>query len=108
MRAKVNARNNNRGNCKKTNTCDSGGGDDGGGGGGSDLPTAGSVTIPVWVHVIRRDDGSGGASNKQIQDQLDVLNAAYSGATRLDLRYSKNSLSGEITSVELSPVSERS
>jgi len=40
---------------------------------------AGSVTVPVWVHVINRGSGiaNGDVPQSQIQDQIDVLNAAY-------------------------------
>ena len=50
-------------------------------GGGTPLPP-GSVTIPVYYHVIH--DGSGGGTQVTDQDiaaQIQVLNDAYSGAT---------------------------
>lgn len=41
--------------------------------------TAGSVTIPVWFHVIRKGTtlASGDLPQSQIDDQIAVLNAAY-------------------------------
>jgi hypothetical protein len=45
--------------------------------------TAGSVTIPVWVHVVNRGStvADGNVTDRMITDQLAVLNAAYGGAT---------------------------
>jgi hypothetical protein len=43
--------------------------------------TAGSVTIPVYVHVIRDDGGAGDVPDKRIADQIAVLNASYAGQT---------------------------
>jgi Pregnancy-associated plasma protein-A len=37
------------------------------------------VTVPLRVHVITRDDGSGAPSHAALKAQLDVLNDAYSG-----------------------------
>lgn len=51
-----------------------------GGGGGTPLPS-GSVTIMVYFHVITNTLGDGLVTMRQINDQLAVLNAAYSGAT---------------------------
>lgn len=44
--------------------------------------TAGSVEIPVWVHVINKGSGiqNGDVPQAQIDDQIDVLNAAYTGS----------------------------
>src|SRR5262249_31406925 len=44
---------------------------------------AGSVAIPVWVHVIRKGTGvaNGNVSATMIKNQLKVLNNSYSGAT---------------------------
>ena len=47
---------------------------------GSKLPEHG-FTVDVRVHVITRSDGTGGVSRQQINDQIAVLNAAYSGKT---------------------------
>jgi len=41
---------------------------------------AGSVTIPVYFHVIRSSSGAGDVSNQEIADQINVLNAAYAGS----------------------------
>ena len=41
----------------------------------------GSVTIPVYFHVITSTTGQGAVSTTQINNQIAVLNAAYSGAT---------------------------
>jgi hypothetical protein len=41
----------------------------------------GSVTVPVHVHVIVRDNGTGNVPNWRIGRQIAVLNAAYSGAS---------------------------
>ncbi len=41
----------------------------------------GSVTIPVYFHVITNTSGQGAVSSTQINNQIAVLNAAYSGAT---------------------------
>ncbi len=51
------------------------------GGGSLAAPLApGSVTIPVWVHVIT-SGSQGNVSDAAIADQIGVLNAAYSGQT---------------------------
>ena len=62
------------------------GGNKGGPGGGqppSDPPVVGSVTIPVYVHVINKGSGitNGDVSNQMITDQINVLNNAYGGNT---------------------------
>ena len=49
----------------------------GGGGGGGGNPT--SVIVPVYVHVLTDANGNGGVNQSQIDDQIDVLNAAFSG-----------------------------
>ncbi len=41
--------------------------------------TPGSVNINVAVHVIRRADGTGDVSDTWIQNQIAILNRAYSG-----------------------------
>ncbi len=43
--------------------------------------TAETVTIDVRVHVIRRSNGSGNVSRSMIDQQIAVLNAAFSGQT---------------------------
>ncbi len=51
----------------------------GGGGGAGDQPRAvGSVTINVYFHVITDSSGNGSLSAQQIQNQMNVLNDAYS------------------------------
>ncbi|MSP60091.1 MAG: zinc metalloprotease [Myxococcales bacterium] len=44
---------------------------------------AGSITIPVWVHVINKGTGiaNGDIPDSQINDQISVLNNSYSGLT---------------------------
>jgi hypothetical protein len=41
----------------------------------------GSVTIPVYFHVIRSSSGAGDVSDAKINAQIEVLNDAYSGQT---------------------------
>jgi len=45
------------------------------------LPPPGSITIPVWFHVIRASTTLGNVSRTKIDAQIAVLNAAYSGQT---------------------------
>ncbi len=40
---------------------------------------AGDIDIPVYVHVMRAEDGTGNATKTQIQQQIAVLNATYGG-----------------------------
>jgi hypothetical protein len=40
---------------------------------------AGSVSIDVYVHVVRRTDGTGDISDQMINDQIAVLNSAFAG-----------------------------
>ena len=47
---------------------------------GTAAVVAGSITIPVWVHVIT-DGVNGNVARHQIDAQIRVLNAAYSGRT---------------------------
>jgi hypothetical protein len=50
-------------------------------------PTArvnGSVTIPVHVHVLTRDNGTGDVKDWRVRKQVDVLNESFSGATSPD------------------------
>lgn len=68
-------------NCKRTKTC---GNDGGGGEDPPPPPPPPSVTIPVWVHVIRSDSGAGDVSNTAIADQIAVLNEAFAGSTSAD------------------------
>ena len=52
-------------------------------GGGSVERAAGSVTVPVYFHVINKGSGiaNGDITTQMINDQIAVLNAAYSGGT---------------------------
>jgi hypothetical protein len=54
-----------------------------------------AVSIPVYFHVIRDSNGLGGVSTTQINDQIAVLNRAYSGAgfsfTLASVDYTNNS-----------------
>jgi hypothetical protein len=43
------------------------------------LAAGGTVTIPVYVHVMRDRDGGGNVTARQIRRQVAVLNRAYSG-----------------------------
>ncbi|WP_175442409.1 zinc metalloprotease [Humibacillus sp. DSM 29435] len=40
-----------------------------------------TITIDVRVHVITRNNGTGGATPKMVLDQIKVLNRAYAGKT---------------------------
>jgi hypothetical protein len=40
---------------------------------------AGSVDIPVYVHVIQSDTGAGDVSDSRVAQQIDVLNQAFAG-----------------------------
>ncbi|NQX11342.1 zinc metalloprotease [Microbacteriaceae bacterium VKM Ac-2855] len=40
-----------------------------------------TVDVDTYVHVITRDDGSGGVTRQQIDQQIAVLNAAFAGKT---------------------------
>ncbi len=41
----------------------------------------GSVRVPVFVHVIRKRDGSGNTPKAKVERQIKVLNRAFSGRT---------------------------
>ena len=43
--------------------------------------TKAQVSIPVAVHVIRYNSGSGDVSDSQINQQISVLNSAYNGTS---------------------------
>ena len=51
---------------------------------GSTARTDGSVTVPVHVHVLVRDNGSGDVAGWRIKRQIGVLNEAFSGRTSAD------------------------
>ena len=57
----------------------------GGGGGGEEPPYVGSpngsITIPVYFHNIRDNNGNGGNTTAQINAQMDVLNEAYNSVS---------------------------
>lgn len=40
---------------------------------------AGSVNVPVYVHIIQSSTGAGNATDSQIAQQIDVLNKAFAG-----------------------------
>jgi hypothetical protein len=48
-------------------------------GGAPTRPT--TITVPVHVHVITADDGTGGVTQQQITAQIRVLNNSYAGRT---------------------------
>ena len=39
------------------------------------------IEIPVYFHVIQTDDGTGGVTDEQIAEQMDVLNESFDGTT---------------------------
>lgn len=45
--------------------------------------TAGTISIPVYFHVITNTSGAGNLTDAQIQSQIAVLNAAYAGQDKL-------------------------
>ena len=47
------------------------------------LRAPGSLTVNVWVHIIKNTSGKGDLTDQQIADQIAVLNAAYSGGDKL-------------------------
>ncbi|MGC4047319.1 MAG: zinc metalloprotease [Armatimonas sp.] len=49
----------------------------------SPLRAGGSVTIPVYFHVITNSAGAGNVTDAQINNQIAVLNAAYAGSDKL-------------------------
>jgi hypothetical protein len=57
----------------------------------SDLNRApGSVTVPVWFHVIMSTTGEGALSDADLDKQLKVLNNAYAGSDPLAARTAAN------------------
>jgi len=42
-------------------------------------PGSGAITVPVYVHVMAAEDGSGNVTDKQIADQIAVLNTTFGG-----------------------------
>ena len=43
--------------------------------------TTGPIEVPVYVHVIQKNDGTGGVTDQQIANQVAVLNSSYDGTT---------------------------
>jgi hypothetical protein len=43
----------------------------------------GTITIPVYVHIIRDDNGVGDVTDTQINNQMAVLNSAFAGTRKL-------------------------
>lgn len=67
---------------KKPSGAPGGGGNGGGGGGGGTdpgptLPSDGSILIDTYVHIICDNAGSCAATENQVNDQMNVLNAAF-------------------------------
>ena len=46
---------------------------------GASVAVAASKTVPVWFHVVTRTDNTGNVTDARIQQQMQVLNAAYAG-----------------------------
>lgn len=44
---------------------------------------SGTVNVQVWVHIIKNTAGAGELTTQQINDQLAILNKAYSGGDKL-------------------------
>ena len=51
-------------------------------GGASSAVVAGTVTFPVYFHVVTSTTGEGDVSDTQITKQMEVLNAAYAGQNK--------------------------
>jgi len=66
---------------KPSGTPGGGGNGGGGGGGGTDpgptLPSDGSILIDTYVHIICDNTGACAATENQVNDQMNVLNAAF-------------------------------
>jgi hypothetical protein len=66
---------------KKPSGTPGGGGNSGGGGGGTDLgpslPADGSILVDTYVHIICSDSGVCAANANQVNDQMNVLVAAF-------------------------------
>jgi len=70
-------------NAKKPDRPGGGNGGGGGGGGGeepppTEIPSPGSIVINTYINVICTDGGSCPASDAQVLEQIQVLNAAFS------------------------------
>ncbi len=46
---------------------------------GKKLSAFPKVTVPVWVHVITKQNGTGAVTDRQIARQINVLNQAFAG-----------------------------
>ena len=57
------------------------------------------ITVPTYVHVITASDGTGGVTDQQIRDQIEVLNDAYAG--RSGKGSAHTSFSFELASVDV-------
>ena len=53
---------------------------------GDNLRGPGTVVIPVWFHVMRRNDGTGDVSDAKLYAQLKVMNRAYSGKDQYSIQ----------------------
>ncbi len=47
-------------------------------------PEPGSVRVPVRVHILLRNNGTGGVSGRQVRRQMRVINRAFGGQTADD------------------------
>ncbi|MBA3720523.1 MAG: hypothetical protein H0W95_09625, partial [Nocardioidaceae bacterium] len=50
----------------------------------AEVDRGGTIRVPTRVHVIRRNNASGGVSNAQVDAQMQVLNRSFRGDTSPD------------------------